>query len=76
MARILDRKERLMSPDKSWKDKYFKEFESAEYREKQWKTERNTLERMLVRTSLASKGQAPELDRLLDRVRSDLPERL
>jgi diguanylate cyclase len=27
---------------------------------------------MLVRTSLASKGQAPDLDRLLDRVRSDL----
>lgn len=61
-----------MSSDKFWKDKYFLELESAEHREKQWTAERNTLERMLVRTSLASKGQAPELDRLLDRVRSDL----
>ena len=61
-----------MSLNKPWKEKYFLELESAEYRERQWKAERNTLGRMLVRTSLASKGQAPDLDRLLDRVRSDL----
>lgn len=61
-----------MSSDQTWKDKYFQELESAEQRDEQWKVERNTLERMLVRTSLASEGQAPELDRLLERVRSDL----
>lgn len=61
-----------MSSDISWKEKYFQELEFAEQREEQTKAERNTLERMLVRTSLASKGQAPKLDRLLDRVRSDL----
>ena len=65
-------KEHLISSDKSWKEKYFLELESAEDREKQWETERNTLGRILVRASLASKGLAPELDRLLDRVRSDL----
>jgi diguanylate cyclase len=61
-----------MASDQSWKEKYFQELESADNREKQWKTERNTLERMLVRTSLASEGQTPELDRLLARVRKDL----
>ncbi|WP_417516745.1 diguanylate cyclase [Marinobacter sp.] len=61
-----------MTSDQSWKEKYFNELKSAEYREKHWKTERNALERMLVRTSLASEGQAPELDRLLALVRSDL----
>jgi diguanylate cyclase len=61
-----------MSSDQTWKDKYFQELEAAEQREEQWKDERNTLERMLVRTSLASEGQTPELDSLLERVRSDL----
>ncbi|WP_292275264.1 hypothetical protein [Marinobacter sp.] len=61
-----------MSSDQTWKEKYFQELETAEKREEQWKAERNTLERMLVRTSLASEGQTLELDRLLDRVRSDL----
>ncbi len=61
-----------MASDQSWKDKYLRELESAENREKQWKAERNTLERMLVRTSLASEGQTPELDRLLVRIRKDL----
>ncbi|MCP4054595.1 MAG: GGDEF domain-containing protein, partial [Mesoflavibacter sp.] len=55
-----------------WKEKYLQELESADNREKQWKAERNTLERMLVRTSLASEGQTPELDRLLARIRKDL----
>lgn len=40
-----------MSSDQTWKDKYFQELESAEQRDEQWKVERNTLERMLVRTS-------------------------
>lgn len=61
-----------MSSDQTWKDKYFQELETAEQREEQWKAERNTLERMLVRTCLASEGQTPELDNLLERVRSDL----
>jgi len=61
-----------MSSDQTWKNKYFQELETAEQREEQWKAERNTLERMLVRTSLASEGQTPELDSLLERVRSDL----
>ncbi|MBU2872500.1 GGDEF domain-containing protein [Marinobacter salexigens] len=61
-----------MSSDQTWKDKYFQELESAEQREEHWKAERNILERMLVRTSLASAGQTPELDRLLDLIRSDL----
>tara|TARA_R110001583_G_scaffold35855_4_gene118744 strand:- start:21 stop:1469 length:1449 start_codon:yes stop_codon:yes gene_type:complete len=61
-----------MSSDQSWKEKYFQGLEVAEHREGHWKAERNTLERMLVRTCLASEGQAPDLDRLLARVRSDL----
>ncbi|WP_372995284.1 diguanylate cyclase [Marinobacter sp.] len=61
-----------MASDQSWKEKYLQELESADNREKQWKAERNTLERMLVRTSLASEGQTPELDRLLARIRKDL----
>lgn len=61
-----------MSSDQSWKTKYFRELESAERQEEQWKAERNSLERMLVRTSLASEGQTPELDALLARVRSDI----
>src|SRR5690554_8167998 len=61
-----------MSSDQTWKTKYFQELETAEQRETHWKAERNALERMLVRTSLASAGQTPELDRLLDQIRSDL----
>lgn len=61
-----------MAPDESWKEKYFQEIESADDQEQKWKAERNALTRMLVRTSLASKGQRPELDQLLDRVREDL----
>lgn len=61
-----------MASDQTWKEKYLQELESADTREKQWKAERNTLERMLVRTSLASEGQTPELDQLLARVRKDL----
>jgi len=61
-----------MSSDPSWKERYFQELEAAEHREKHWTAERNSLERMLVRTCLAAEGQAPELDRLLASVRSDL----
>ncbi|MCM0614287.1 diguanylate cyclase [Marinobacter sediminum] len=61
-----------MASGQSWKEKYLQELESADNREQEWKAERNTLERMLVRTSLASEGQTPELDRLLARVRKDL----
>lgn len=61
-----------MASDQSWKEKYLQEIEAADDRNKQWKAERNTLERMLVRTCLASEGQTPELDRLLTRVRKDL----
>ena len=61
-----------MASDQSWKEKYLQALESSDSREEQWQTERNTLERMLVRTSLASEGQSRELDCLLARVRKDL----
>lgn len=61
-----------MSSDSSWKAKYLKALESAEELESQWNSEKNQLQRMLVRTSLASEGQTPELDRLLARLRSEL----
>lgn len=61
-----------MASDQSWKEKYLQALESSDSREEQWQIERNTLERMLVRTSLASEGQSGELDRLLARVRKDL----
>ncbi|WP_138440288.1 GGDEF domain-containing protein [Marinobacter alexandrii] len=61
-----------MVSEQSWKEKYLQALDSSGSREEQWQTERNTLERMLVRTSLASEGQAPELDKLLARVRKDL----
>ena len=61
-----------MASEDSWKEKYLRELEGAEHREKQWESERNLLERMLVRTSLASEGQRPELDELLGRLREDI----
>lgn len=61
-----------MGSEDSWKDKYFNELEQAEEREARWESERNLLERMLVRTSLASEGQRPELDELLHQLREDL----
>jgi len=61
-----------MSSDPSWKDKYLQALESSDQRESHWETERNLLQRMLVRTSLASEGQTAELDRLLERVRDEL----
>ena len=51
-----------MTSDQSWKEKYLQELESAEQRQKQREAEKNALQRMLVRTSLASEGQAAELD--------------
>ena len=60
-----------MSSDPSWKDKYLQALESSEQRESHWEAERNLLQRMLVRTSLASEGQTAELDRLLERVRDE-----
>jgi len=61
-----------MSSDPSWKEKYLQELELSEHRESQWEGERNLLQRMLVRTSLASEGQTAELDRLLARLREEL----
>lgn len=61
-----------MSSDSPWKEKYLKALESSEEREALWSSEKNQLQRMLVRTSLASEGQNPELDRLLSRLRSEL----
>lgn len=61
-----------MSSDPSWKDKYLQELESSDQRESHWEAERKLLQRMLVRTSLASEGQTAELDRLLERVRDEL----
>lgn len=61
-----------MASDTSWKDKYLQELEVAEGKAREWTAERNALERMLVRTSLASEGQTKKLDLLLGRIRKDL----
>jgi diguanylate cyclase len=61
-----------MSSDPSWKEKYLRELETSEVREARWDTEKNMLQRMLVRTSLAAEGQSPELDRLLGRLRKQI----
>lgn len=61
-----------MSSDSPWKEKYLRALELSEERESQWNSERNQFQRMLVRTSLASEGQNPELDRLLAGLRSEL----
>ncbi|MBS3803851.1 MAG: GGDEF domain-containing protein [Oleiphilaceae bacterium] len=54
-----------MASDESWEKLYGQEVESAKAREKVWQEERHTFERLLVRTSFASEGQDPDLDRLL-----------
>lgn len=64
-----------MASEESWKDKYLREIEQSERQEKQWQAERNTLERLLVRTSLASEGQSEQLDALLAQLREDLRKR-
>ncbi|XKH02505.1 diguanylate cyclase [Marinobacter nauticus] len=61
-----------MASEESWKDKYLRELDESERKEKQWQAERNVLERMLVRTSLASEGQSDQLDDLLGQLRDDL----
>ena len=61
-----------MASEESWKEKYLRELEESEHKEKQWQAERNVLERMLVRTSLASEGQSDQLDDLLGELRDDL----
>jgi len=61
-----------MASEESWKGKYLQELESADQREIQWGRERNVLERMLLRTCVASEGQNPELDELLARIRADI----
>lgn len=61
-----------MSPNSSWKDKYLKECETSEAREANWDAEKNLLQRMLVRTSLASEGQSAGLDNLLMRLREEV----
>lgn len=61
-----------MSSELSWKDKYLKELENLEVLESRWNGEKNLLQRMLVRTSLASEGQSPELDNLLMRLREEV----
>ncbi|WP_225315073.1 GGDEF domain-containing protein [Marinobacter confluentis] len=61
-----------MSSDESWKDRYLRELEASEASETRWDIEKNTLQRMLVRTSLAAEGQGPELDGLLARLREEI----
>jgi len=61
-----------MASEESWKGKYLQEIASADQRESQWGRERNILERMLLRTCVASEGQRPELDELLARIRTDI----
>ncbi|WP_372965061.1 GGDEF domain-containing protein [Marinobacter sp.] len=61
-----------MALEKSWKKKYKQALKEAEQQEYQCQIRRELLERMLVRTSVASEGQRPELDRLLLQLREDL----
>lgn len=61
-----------MSSDPSWKDKYLNELADSEASQARWETEKNLLQRMLVRTSLASEGQSPELDSLLTRLKAEV----
>src|SRR5690554_6392616 len=61
-----------MASEESWKEKYLQALREAEQQDQQWQSQRELLERMLVRTSLASEGQRPELDTLLGRLRSDI----
>lgn len=58
-----------MTSEDSWKQKYLDELEDAERREKLWEGRVNALERMLVRTSLASEGQDIKLDQSLTELR-------
>lgn len=61
-----------MSSDESWKAKYLREQDAQAAREQDWQSERHLLGRLLVRTSLASEGQSPELDQLLGQLRAGL----
>jgi diguanylate cyclase len=61
-----------MNPDLSWKEKYLQELNAAEQRDQQWQQQRLSLERMLVRTSIALKGQTEDLDHILDNIRDDI----
>ncbi|WP_404367644.1 diguanylate cyclase [Marinobacter sp.] len=61
-----------MPSDDSWKKRYNEELEAASAREKAWEEQRHTFERLLVRTSFASEGQHPDLDRLLRELRDQL----
>ena len=61
-----------MASEQSWKNKYQQVLKEAEQQKQRCKEQRDLLERMLVRTSVASEGQRPELDRLLNQLRADL----
>ncbi|WP_323752148.1 diguanylate cyclase [Marinobacter sp.] len=61
-----------MASEQSWKKKYQQVLKEAEQQERQCREQRELLERMLVRTSVASKGLRPELDQLLSRMRTAL----
>lgn len=61
-----------MSSGDGWKEKYLQQLEDTEQLEKGWQDERDVLQRLLVRTSLAAEGQAASLDRLLGELRESL----
>lgn len=61
-----------MNSPEEWKAKYLRQLEESELREKAWHEERNTLQRLLVRTSLAADGMAPALDKALAELREFL----
>ncbi|WP_097462041.1 GGDEF domain-containing protein [Mangrovitalea sediminis] len=61
-----------MNSPEEWKAKYLRQLEESELREKAWREERNTLQRLLVRTSLAADGMAPALDKALAELRAFL----
>lgn len=61
-----------MPADQDWKAKYLQELENAELKEHRWEEEKKLLQRMLVRTSLASEGQNAGLDKLLSQLRDEI----
>ncbi|MEP3589371.1 MAG: diguanylate cyclase [Marinobacter sp.] len=61
-----------MASEQSWKKKYQQLLKEAEQQERQCREQRELLERMLIRTTVASEGQRPELDHLLSRLRAEL----
>ncbi len=67
-----------MSRD-DWKQKYLDQLDQNEHQEQRWREEKHTLQRLLVRATLAAEGQDRRMDEVLaelrDLARSDDPAR-